>query len=225
MFYIIPTKNGLGVEFWGTPDDLRNIYSVIGNLWNKDDYLYKQGFESRDKVISGFSYELRKAFEKNRLKREYSHFSLEPIEYMGFKIYWVHALFTFSALRYNMKYFETNKFDLSIFLQIEFWLEKAMNQFDSKGAANLKPYISDSIYSANEYIYLFMRRINIEYLQMGGGKKAFRELPVLMKKAVFYNREYDEYSKQLKEDADLLGCKISELEINDEHMDYENLKW
>lgn len=225
MFYIVPTKRGLGVEFWGTPDDLRNLHGVIGNLWNKEEYAQEKDFESRNKIISGFSYELRKAFDGGRLKRKYSHFSLEPIEYLGCRIYWVQALFALSALRYNMKYFETNKFDLSIFLQIEFWLEKAMHQYDIRGSEYLKPFISGGIYSANESLYLFMRRTNVDYLELGGGKKAFRKLPGILRKAVFCDKEYNEYLKILKKDAEFLGCKISQLEVNDEHIDYKNLKW
>lgn len=225
MFYMVSTKNGLGVELWGTPDDLRNIYSVLGNLWNKEDYLSKQGFESRDKLISGFSYELRKAIDGHRQKRNQNHFSFESLEYLGCKISWVHFLFTLSALKRNMKYYETNKFDLSVFLQMEFWLEKAMDQYDERGAERLKPFISDTIYAGNDSIYLFMRTINLEYLKLRGGKRAFRKLPDLLKKAVYYTKEYDEYSQRIKEDAELLGCKISELEVNDDHIDYQNLEW
>jgi len=56
MIYIIPTKRGLGVQIWGTFDDLTTFYNVIGNFWNQEDFLNKKGFDNRDKLISGFSY-------------------------------------------------------------------------------------------------------------------------------------------------------------------------
>ena len=70
MFYLIPTKNGLGIELWGTYDDIRTVYSVIANFWNQEDYITKKGFANRDQLISGFSYEIRKAYEESRLKKE-----------------------------------------------------------------------------------------------------------------------------------------------------------
>ena len=32
MIYIVPTKRGLGVEVWGTYDDLDQLYGVIGRF-------------------------------------------------------------------------------------------------------------------------------------------------------------------------------------------------
>lgn len=61
MIYILPTKHGMGVEIWGTYDDLSNFYDFIGKFWNNDNKLNLKGFENRDKLISGFSYEISKA--------------------------------------------------------------------------------------------------------------------------------------------------------------------
>lgn len=52
----------------GTYDDLRNIYEVIGKFWNQDDLANKKGFQNRDKLISGFANEIRKAQEGSMLK-------------------------------------------------------------------------------------------------------------------------------------------------------------
>lgn len=59
MIYIIPTKGGLGVEIWGTSEDLHNFYEVISKFWNDENKLGKKGFKNRDNLISGFSYEIR----------------------------------------------------------------------------------------------------------------------------------------------------------------------
>lgn len=225
MFYIIPTKKGLGVQLWGTFDDLRTVYSVVGNFWNNEDYLNNKGFENRDKLISGFSYELRKAYEGSRLKREESHFSLEPVEHLGCEISWVHFLFSLSALRHNMRNFETNKFELALFMQLEFWLEKAMIEYDEIGAKELKSYIVGAIYSSNENLYQYMRFIGEEHFRLGGGKRAFRKLPSLLKRAVYFTDDYKEYAEILKSEAKRLKCETSDLEINDDDIDYENITW
>lgn len=225
MFYLIPTKNGFGVQLWGTYDDLTTIYSVVSELWNQEDFLYKKGFDTRDDVISGFSYELRKAYGGSRLKRKYSHFSHEPIEYLGCEISWVHFLFTLAALRYNMHTYDIRKFELAILMLLESWLEKAMITFDEKGAKELIHFIEGAIYSANENLYQYMRCINAEHFRLGGGKKAFRQLPTLLKQAVYFTDEYKEYADVLKSEAKRLNCETSELEIDDDDIDYENLKW
>ena len=211
MLYIIPTKKGRGIELWGTYEDLDALYDIVGRFWNDENYLNKKGFESRDKLISGFSYEIRKAKDNQRLHRNTSHFSIEEQNYYGTQISWVHILFSLTAIKYNMWFYETNKLDIATILQIEFWLEKAMNSYDEVGA--------------NELIYQYMRSINLDYFLLDDGKRAFRQLPKLLKRGIFYTAEYKEYASYLEKEAARLNCEISELEINDDHIDYEHMKW
>ncbi|MBU8882310.1 hypothetical protein KSK37_04345 [Kaistella sp. DKR-2] len=225
MIYIIPTKGGLGVEVWGTYDDLSNFYNVIGKFWNNKDKLTKKGFDNRDNLISGFSYEIRKSKDGNRLKRNSSHFSFEEQKHYGVQISWVHFLFSLTALKFNMRYCETNKFDISQILLIEFWLEKAMISYDEIGAKNLIGFIEDGLYGGNNHIYQCMRSVNLDFFILGGGKRAFRKLPDLLKRGVYYTDEYKDYLKFLEEEAKKLNCEISELELSDDDFDYENLKW
>ncbi|WP_202967936.1 DUF6904 family protein [Chryseobacterium cucumeris] len=180
MLYIIPTRFGLGVEIWGTYDDLNNFYEVISKFWNDENKVNKKGFDNRDTLISGFSYEIRKAKEGSRLKRDSNHLTFEELPYLGATISWVHFLFSLTALKFNMRYAETNKFDLSQILLVEFWLEKAMYSYDEVGAGNLKGFIEDGLYGGNNHIYQYMRSINLDFFLLGGGKKAFRKLPDLL---------------------------------------------
>lgn len=100
-----------------------------------------------------------------------------------------------------------------------------MFAFDENGAKNLVPFIEDGLYGANPFLYHYMRSINLDFLQLGGGKRSFRKLPQLLKRGVFYTDEYKEYQKFLEEEAKRLKCEINDLEINDDHIDYENLNW
>jgi hypothetical protein len=225
MIYIIPTKRGLGVEIWGAYEDLDNFHQVIAKFWNNKQYLHNKGFENRDELISGFSYEIRKAKEGNRQKRKSNHNTLEEADYLGTKISWVHFLFSMAAIKYNMGFHETNKFDVSMILQIEFWLEKVMNQYDTIGAKNLIGFIEGGIYAANEHIYQFMRSINYDYFQLNGGKRAFRKLPDLLQRGVLNTDEYKEFQAFLEKESKRLNCKISDIEIDDDHFDYDSLVW
>lgn len=224
MIYIVPTKKGLGVEIWGTYDDLSILYEVISKFWNDEHNLNNRGFENRDKLISGFSYEIRKAKDNSRMQRKTSHFSLEADKYLGTQISWVHFLFSLTALKYNMSFYETNKFDISMILQLEFWLEKAMNTYDEVGAKDLVGFIDGGIYGANEYIYHYMRSINQDYFVLGGGKRSFRKLPELLKRGIFYTDEYKEYESFLKNEAERLKCNVNDMDIDDDDM-YYDVKW
>lgn len=225
MTYIITTKNGLGIELWGTEDDLQNLHEVIAKFWGDEDFFNTKGFANRDALIGSFSYEVRKAYEGSRLMMPTSHHSTKAIEHFGVQISWVHILFSLSALRYNMRFMESNKSDLITLLQLEENLERAMNTYDKVGASLLVPFIDGGIYAGNEYLYQYMRCINADYFEMGGGKKAFRLLPVLLNKAVLYSDEYNEYLDFLSGEAKRLKCDISELELDDDHVSYDTIAW
>lgn len=40
-----------------------------------------------------------------------------------------------------------------------------------------------------------------------------------------YTAEYNEYEEFLRNEAKKLGCESSELEVDDDDFNYENLKW
>lgn len=225
MIYIIPTKRGIGVELWGTSDDLESLYDFVGKFWHGEDDVNYLGSENRDKLINGFSYEIRKAKEGSRLKRRTSHFSTDMQPYLGSQITWVDFLFSLTAVKYHMRFKETNKFDISQILLLEFWLEKAMKTYDEKGAKALTGFIDDGLYTANNNIYQCMCSVNLDFLRLGGGKDAFRSLPKLLKRGIYHTKEYREYEQFLEKEAKRLGCDAGELEMNDEDFDYENLKW
>ncbi|MFX1707169.1 hypothetical protein PV783_24590 [Chitinophaga sp. CC14] len=225
MFYLIPTKRGLGVELWGSYDDLDSLYAVIGKFWSQEGFSEKKGFNSRDQIISGFVHEIRKAYEGSRLTRQNSHFSFEEVKYFGCEVSWVHLLFSLSAIRHNMRFFESDKLDLAIMLQLEYWVESSLRNFDEVGAIPLLPYVSNGIYQGNDHTYLFMRSINATYFALGGGKAAFRKLPQLMRRAVYGSDEYKNYSTFLSLEAQRLNCEIKDLELSDDDIDYERIKW
>ncbi|WP_016777558.1 DUF6904 family protein [Anaerophaga thermohalophila] len=225
MLHITPTPRGIGIKLWGTHEDLNSFYEVIGKYWGEEKDFNLHGSENRDKLISSFSYEVRKAYEGLRLKKKSDHPEIEAVEYFGTKISWVHILFFLAALKFNMRYSETTRFDIAMLLQVEYWLEKAMKVYDPTGARKLAGFIEGGIYEANEYIYHYMRSINMDFFILGGGKKAFRQLPRLLNKAVFYTDEYNAYRTFLEKEAKRLGCNVNDMEIDDDEVDYEGLRW
>lgn len=225
MIYTLATKRGIGVELWGNYDDLNCLYDVIGKFWGRDDLPNVPGKENRDSLISSFSYEIRHAFQGDRLKSEKNHLTHGQGKHYGAEFSWVHILFSMTALKYNMRFKETTKLETATFLQLEYWLERSMFSFDAEGAVRLTPFFDDAIYPANPYLYQYMRSINAEYFMLGGGKKAFRQLPMLLNRAVYGSRENKEYLEFLKKEAERLNCDIADLELSDDDVDYSGVKW
>ncbi len=119
--------------------------------------------------------------------------------------------------------FET-RLDQSLILQLEYWIEKAMFQYDPKGATELSKFIKGRIDIDNIHLYQYMRNIDNQYVGMPRGKKSFRKIPTLLKKACYGTIEYWEYNKQLELSASHFGCDVSTLDINPE-LDNEYSNW
>lgn len=224
MFYLIPTKRGIGVELWGTYEDLYTLYDTIGKFWRLEEYKGISGFQNRDALINGFSYELKKGFQGNRLQQRHSHFTTEEATYYGCQYSWPHILFSINALRYNMRFVTATKWDLAIFLQIEYWMERCMEEFDPLTAKVLIPFIEGGIHSASPVLYQFMRSINMDYFQLGGGKEAFAKLPELLSRSIMGSRDYELHLQHLEQQAAQIGCKVWELEWEEDEKIYD-IEW
>ncbi|MBV6880597.1 hypothetical protein NG800_009085 [Epilithonimonas ginsengisoli] len=224
MIYAVPTKKGLGVEIWGTRDDLEYLYEIISKFWNDESFYHIKGYEDKNKLISSFSYEIRKASYGSRLTKDHSHYSIEEIPYVGFKISWPHIVFSIIALRYNMRMVDGNKADIAMFLHLEYWIELAMENYDSAGTKKLLPYLNGAVNAGNEYLYLFMRHINASFFEMNGGKNSYRKLAHLMRVSIYSSEEYNDLLIFLQSEAKKYNCKIEDLELSDDDKIYE-IEW
>ena len=79
MLHLMFAKKGIGVEFWGTYEDLDQLYDLIVEFWTVEvEYNKILGEESREIIINSFAYDIPKAYEGQRLMRDESQFySLE----------------------------------------------------------------------------------------------------------------------------------------------------
>lgn len=212
MIQMFPAKNGLEVEIWGSSEGLTRLYTTISKFWGGESlYGDPESYESRNNVINGFSYSIRKAISGELLNNKKSF----KVEYYGCRISWVHALFVLNALRYNMRPKQSSKLDIAVFLELEHWLEESMKDFDKEGFLKLLAYIDGGIYAGNPYLYQYMRSIEIEAKKSTKGKKALRLLPKLLRRAVYGSTEYEAYEIYLKSEAKRHDCNISDLDFND----------
>jgi len=205
-------RKGKTVGLWGTHDDLKCLHQTVSEFWNDPSKSGNKGYESRNDVLANFSFLVRKAYERCRKKRKCSHYyPLDEQEYLGVEISWVQILFALSALKENISFQASDKFQTATILQLEYWLERAMHDYDDKGAKGLSTFISRRIYSANEYLFKYMEVIDAQWMNLKGGKKHFRELPNLLIQTIVLTDEYEQLKEWLEARAEQCGCRVEEM--------------
>src|SRR5690606_3038878 len=224
MLYTTHTKRGLGVQIWGSYDDLRTLYDVISKYWNVPEFGHMSGFENRNELISSFSYEVRKGMDGSRLSYNDPRLPENGNQLYGFEVSWVHIIFSITALKENWKLIPPDKLDLAVFYSLEHWVENAMEAYDSSAADRVKPYLNGAIYGANPCLYQFMRRISLDYFLLRGGKRAFRKLPHLLRMAMYGTVEYNGFNKYLEQEAQRIESKPDSIDFDEENEIY-NIAW
>lgn len=224
MLYTTHTKRGLGVQIWGTYDDLNTLYHVIAKFWGNPEFEHIGAFENRNVLISSFSYEVRKGKDGSRLSKTGSSFGDKGNQYLGFEMSWVHILFSIAALKENWNLIPPDKLDLSFFNLLEYWVESALEQFDPTTAEEIKPYLNGAIYAGNPLLYQFMRQINLDFFLLGGGRRAFKKLPVLLKTSSYFTPEYNALQSFLEKEAANLNIEPEHYDFDEDNKIYE-IKW
>src|SRR5690606_20105587 len=221
MLYTTHTKRGLGIQIWGSYRDLSTLYAIISEFWSVPEFEQMPGFENRNELISSFSYEVRKGMEGSRLSYQDPRLPENGSQLYGFEVSWVHIAFSLAALKENWKLVPPDKLDLAVFYSLEYWVESALEAYDIRTADKIKPSLNGAIYGANPCLYQFMRRINLDFFLLGGGKQAFRKLPNLLRTATYATVEYNEFNKHLGEEAKRLDCKPNEIDFDEKNEIYD----
>lgn len=221
---MLPVKNGLGIELWGSYKDIKELYFVTLSFCADENFQDRNGFNERNQILLDFVSHLRKSYQGRRLVRDTDHFTPDPQKVYGVKISWLEMIFYIGCINYNSKFSIVSKFDLAMFLQLEFWLEKSMIEYDEKGGNELKKYINSFINYNNEYLIIYYNFLDYEFFKLKGGKMPFRKLSKILSKAIDFSDENKLFLEELKREAKVLDCEINELVINDD-INYEKLKW
>ncbi|MEB2782157.1 hypothetical protein U3A58_17325 [Algoriphagus sp. C2-6-M1] len=218
MFYLNPTKRGVGVELWGTSADLRLMYQVFSDLWDLDDD------KLTENILSAFLYEVRHADQGDRLIRENSHFSIERESHFGCQISWVQLLYFIAFVNHKKSLHPRNKLLDAIIFQLEYWTEEALVEYDGKTGQLMLTYVGKSLDGSNPHLYYFMRLANLKFFELKGGKRAFHQLPELMKEGVKGTVAFKTIRNRLILKAKELGCDPGELDLDEDDAVYD-IQW
>ncbi len=222
MIQTFPTKNGTGVAIYGDYGDLNALYDTVYHIAESLNE-YNEHQKGQYQLLMNFAYEIRKAYSGNRLKEKLTYFSKdESVEYFGFYVVWTDILIFISTLRHNAGYISTGKLHQGIMYLLEFFVEKALFEYDTEGAGNIKEFIGQRICITDKYAFLIYQALHIKFVTEKSGKKRFRNIPDYISKYFSsYSNEYKDMVASLEVSAKKQNCEILDLEFSES----PNIKW
>lgn len=222
MIQVFPTKNGTGAAIYGDYGDLNALYDTVHHIAESLNE-YNDNQKGQHQLLMNFAYEIRKAYSGNRLKEKLTYFGEESqVEYFGFYVVWTDILIFINTLRHNAGYISTGKLHQGALYFLEFFVEKALFDYDAKGAANIKEFIGQRIAITDKYVFLIYQALHIRYVSEKPGKKRFRNIPDYFAKYFSsYTKEYKEMIASLEISAKEQNCEILDLEFSE----FPDIKW
>lgn len=221
MIRTYTTKNGTGITIYGLSDDLKYLYDVVHYIANSLDESHEL-LKGKHQLLMNFAYELRKAYQGQRLSKAFIQEFGEEVTYCGFNIVWTDLLIFQNVLRDQAGYLMTNKRMQSVIYGLEAGIEDAIHSYDSEFANELIDYLGFYFNVSTKYCYLIYQAIHIDFVLQPRGKKRFRNLPNLLA-AHFseFNQEHKLLIKKFKRLAKEQGCEITDLAYSE----FPQIKW
>jgi len=218
MLHLLPTKHGTGVTVWGSYIDLNLLYQTRNNLKTSD---YTRDIEgSIERIIDVFGYEIRHAFQGDRLTKTVDLQDNQETKYYGFNFSWIDLFFSISCMRHNAAYSELNKLDLAMFFILEYEVEKAMDLYDLQGSKMNLPFIN-GVFVRHEKLWQYYNEILYMYLSEKPSKKRFRNL----RNYFFGMQNFAPITNIIERNINRamvdLNCSIWDID----YQEYENVIW
>lgn len=221
MIRTYPTKNGTGITIYGLSDDLKYLYDVVHYIATTLDESHEL-LKGRQMLLMNFAYELRKAYQGQRLSKGFIQEFGDDITYCGFNIVWTDLFIFQNVLRQQAGYLMTNKRMQSVLFGLEAGIEDAIHSYDSEFADELINYIGFYFSVTTKYCFLIYQALHIHFVLEPGGKKRFRKLPKLLGE---YFSEFNEEHKSMLQRFERLakeqGCEITDLTYSE----FPDIKW
>lgn len=217
-----PTKNGTGISIFGDYSDLYSLYSTVHEVTNALDESNER-LNAQSQLLMNFAYEIRKAYSGQRLieKMSFSGDGKE-LQYYGFQCVWTDVLIFISVLRHNAGYVQTDKLKQANLYMLGYVVEKAMHDYDPKGANSIQKLIARRINISNRYAFVIFQALHITFVSAQPGKKRFRYIPRLVED------HFSELSPKYKDliDSFTIAAKEQNCAITDlEFTDFPDIKW
>jgi hypothetical protein len=215
------TKRGTGITIWGDDEDLRYLYQLVHSLTPYSEWTH-DAIGGRIMILHSFAYEVRHAYQDDRLKK--ADPVVEGIHQtaLGFNYSWIDIIFTLCCLRFNAAYAVTDEYDQSTLDQIEKITKQALHEFDPKGAKEIEEFIGPHRLNVNHpWIWQFNQQLEIDYMEMNVNKTRFRNIPDLLRRTEKWSPLHPFLTGKIKATAKELNCEVYEIE----YLEYPNIQW
>ncbi len=213
MLHAISTKKGTGIELFGHRDDLESLHDTLHFLCGDSE----TDLDRHEHALS-LAYEIRKAFEGQRLNRD-----SEYGELFGTQLTWPHVIFYTSYFRHLAGYRSTNKEHQANLARLEFCVESSLVEYDAKiGLEVVSLYSGIGAAGANFYAGYVSDIIYTWLYDSGHGKMRFRRLPVLVQSLHVSAPQYRLYALTLEREAKKHGCSPHQLS---DSRDWPEIEW
>lgn len=176
MLQACPTTKGTGIVLYGDYADLYNLYTTFQKLFKEDTEIERE----RTRILTIMSYEIRHAYQGDRLVKKIAYDADNIVSYYGCRIDWITLLYTISCLRDHAGFVILDELDHANLLLLEYWCKKALFEYDAQGANTIQNFINARINTHDKFVYLIHQEIVNQFFRMKPGKNRFRRIPELL---------------------------------------------
>ena len=217
MLTSTPTNHGAGITFYGDYFDLsaihETVHKVAGQSWVE---------QRAGDYMLGLAFEIRKAIEGQREKRNFGIGSLDKVTYRGCSILWPVIITQVSMIRYFAAYRTTDHKDQACLFLLEDCIITSLLAFDAKVGKTCAELLLRFRPLPNNYLFSFTTEACRHYLFDFSEKKRFQHLPEVLGMLDSWSPEYKAYAAQIEKAATQHGCKPHEIETDAE---WPKFKW
>ena len=209
-----PTKFYTGIEIFGDSIDLRELYTVSGDLIECVDEVQKD-------LLLTINYEVRKAYDGHR---EHGVFGIDSeIKYFGFKMIWPQFLFVVAQLRRLAKWQPTSARQHATLFRLESIIEGALKVADIRIGTEVWDAFRGLDDMPPNYLTAFIESVNFDYACSGStGKLRFKRLPAMLHSLNWMSEGYRLYASKVEALAKAQNRQPAEIEFEYPWTDF---KW
>ncbi|MBC8190834.1 MAG: hypothetical protein H8E18_00490 [FCB group bacterium] len=218
MLIARPTRHAAGIQLFGDAFDLESLHETIHHLCESSILVTHM-----EDYVLGLAYEVRKAFEGNRLKESFETGPDEKVEYYGVQLLWPQYLAQIALLRYAASSKPTNHEHQSNLYRLEHITLEALVEIDEKIAGLIFKILPGlAALNTHEYLFQFIDSMTMEYVtEFKTKQERVKELPVTLLSLSPTSPPYADFKKMMNKLATKAGCSPLELEENEEWPDFE----
>lgn len=203
-----PTKRGTGIAIYGDHADLRSLYTTVHKFSEKQG---QAPTSSQATILMNFAYEVRKAYEDQRLNDSLTVFGAE-VRYPGFNFLWTDVLVLSNVAHRRASQTNTGELDYVNLVMLDRIIREAMEAYDPVGAGQLRNFIGQRIDVSSSMLVQISEYVTAEYLSQRPSKKRFRSIvEMFIKFFSTHTKDHQELMATFAVRALELNCEPQEL--------------